>query len=83
MSGGHFNYIQHRLSEVIEEIQELIDSEEYSSEVVDKMREGLRSVELAQCFITRIDWLASDDDDGEETFLKRLDSDLDKIVESW
>ena len=82
MSGGHFNYIQHRLGEVIEEIQELMDSGEYSPEVIDKMGEGLRSVQLAQCFITRIDWLASDDD-GEESFLKRLDSDIDKIVEGW
>ena len=82
MSGGHFNYIQHRLGEVIEEIQELMDSGEYSPEVIDKMGEGLRSVQLAQCFITRIDWLASDDD-GEESFLKSLDSDIDKIVEGW
>lgn len=82
MSGGHFDYIQNRLGEVIEEIQELMDSGEYSPEVIDKMGEGLRSVQLAQCFITRIDWLASDDD-GEESFLKRLDSDIDKIVEGW
>ena len=82
MSGGHFDYIQNRLGEVIEEIQELMDSGEYSPEVMDKMGEGLRSVQLAQCFITRIDWLASDDD-GEESFLKRLDSDIDKIVEGW
>ena len=82
MSGGHFNYIQHRLGEVIEEIQELMDSGEYSPEVIDKMGEGLRSVQLAQCFITRIDWLASGDD-GEECFLKRLDSELDAIIEGW
>jgi uncharacterized protein YoaH (UPF0181 family) len=82
MSGGHFNYIQNRLTEVMEEIQELMDSGEYSAEVIDKMGEGLRSVQMAQCFITRIDWLASGDD-GEESFLKRLDSELDMIVESW
>ena len=82
MSGGHFDYIQNRLGEVMEEIQELMDSGEYSSEVIDKMGEGLRSVQMAQCFITRIDWLASDDD-GEESFLKRLDSDLDEIIGSW
>ena len=82
MSGGHFDYIQNRLGEVMEEIQELMDSGEYSSEVVDKIEEGLRSVQLAQCFITRIDWLASDDD-GEESFLKRLDSELDMIVDGW
>jgi len=82
MSGGHFDYIQNRLGEVMEEIQELMDSGEYSSEVVDKMGEGLRSVQMAQCFITRIDWLASDDD-GEESFLKRLDSELDAIIGSW
>ena len=82
MSGGHFDYIQNRLGEVMEEIQELMDSGEYSAEVVDKIEEGLRSVQLAQCFITRIDWLASDDD-GEESFLKRLDSELDAIIEGW
>ena len=82
MSGGHFDYIQNRLGEVMEEIQELMDSGEYSSEVIDKMGEGLRSVQMAQCFIHRIDWLASDDD-GEESFLKRLDSELDAIIEGW
>ena len=82
MSGGHFNYIQNRLSEVMEDIQDLMDSGEYSAEVIDKMGEGLRSVQMAQCFITRIDWLASGDD-GEECFLKRLDSEVDMIVEGW
>ena len=82
MSGGHFNYIQNRLGEVVEEIQELMDSGEYSSTVVDKVGEGLRSVQMAKCFITRIDWLASCDD-GEESFLERLDSELDEIIGSW
>ena len=82
MSGGHFDYIQYRLSEVMEEIQELMDNGVYSAEVVDKMGEGLRSVQMAQCFIHRIDWLASDDD-SEESFLERLNSELDEIIGSW
>lgn len=82
MSGGYFNYIQSKLREVMEEIQDLMDSGLYSSAVVDKMNEGLRAVQIAECFITRIDWLASCDD-GEESFLERLDYELDKVIESW
>jgi hypothetical protein len=80
MSGGHFDYVQYRLSSVVDQIQELIDNNNvvdewgyatnYSEETLDKFREAIKAVDKARNMIHRIDYLVSGDD-GEETFNER------------
>ena len=50
----------------------------YPKEVQEKFKEGVRLLKLAEVYAQRIDWLLSDDD-GEESFLRRLKEDLSKI----
>lgn len=50
---------------------------EYPPEVINKMKEGLDILRKAEIYAQRIDWLVSGDD-GPETFLKRLQEDLNK-----
>jgi len=51
---------------------------EYPEEVIQKFREALKILREAEAYAQRIDWLISHDD-GEETFLRRLKEDLEKI----
>jgi len=91
MSGGHFQGNQYRIKEIADEIENIIlhnDSTEldgsgyrigagYPPEIIAKFKEGLEYLTKAQIYAQRIDWLVSGDD-GEETFLKRLESDLEE-----
>jgi predicted house-cleaning noncanonical NTP pyrophosphatase (MazG superfamily) len=80
MSGGHFDYVQHRLDRVVDQIQELIDNNnvedelgyasDYSKETLDKFREAVEIITKASNMIHRIDYLVSGDD-GEDTFNKK------------
>ncbi len=107
MSGGHWEYLQYRFTDVADDIRKLIDqngkektqdelkysyvSEEwlekypgdrfhykYSDEMLEKFREGLKHIEIAQIYMQRLDWLLSGDD-GDESFMSRLDEDLKKL----
>ena len=50
----------------------------YSPEVVEQFKIAVRKLREAQIYAHRIDWLISDDD-GEESFLRRLKEDLSKL----
>jgi len=50
----------------------------YPDEVIDKMKEGIEVLKRAQIYAQRIDWLLSGDD-GEESFLRRLEEDLNNL----
>lgn len=50
----------------------------YSLEVVEKLKQALKVIREAQIYITRIDYLLSGDD-GQQTFLQRLEEELNKI----
>lgn len=50
----------------------------FSPEVEAKLREGVKILRQAYVYAQRADWLFADDD-GEETFLKRLNNDLKKL----
>ena len=107
MSGGRFDYQQHRFYEIAESIQSIIDKNgrqmthnelmdnfitkdmlesnprlgyyySYSPEVIEKFKEGVELIRKAYVYAHRIDWLISGDD-GEESFLKRLEEELNKI----
>ena len=50
----------------------------YPDEVIEKMKEAVKALKIAQVYAQRVDWLLSGDD-GEESFLSRLDDELKKL----
>ena len=50
----------------------------YSPEVIEEFKKGLKILRMATIYAQRIDWLVSGDY-GEEQFLKRLAADLDEL----
>ncbi len=94
MSGGHFDYLQYQIRQIADEVEQLIikngtkrehrDAWEdeyhskYSDEVIEKFKEGYLFLRKAEIYAQRIDWLVSGDD-GEGSFLKRLENDLKSL----
>lgn len=108
MSGGRFEYIQYRLSDVVDEIENEIEINgkpktkeelrkeswrsnewyekypedlnhyEYPEEIIQEFKKGIEIIKKAQIYIHRIDRLLSGDD-GEDSFIKKLKEDLNKI----
>jgi len=93
MSGGHFNHNQSYL-QIAEDIQIAIDNNDdtslnewgnprgrgYSPEVISKLNAAVKALRIAYVYAQRADWLLSDDD-GEESFLRRLGKELRKLNE--
>ena len=50
----------------------------YPDDVIEKIKEGLTILKQAAIYTQRIDWLVSGDD-GNESFIKRLQDDLTKV----
>ena len=87
MSGGRFDYLQFRFTEIVDAIEKEIeennklpmrssyysDSEpnNFSEETLAEFRNGIDAIKKAQIYAHRIDWLLSGDD-NEETFHKKL-----------
>ena len=92
MSGGRFSYQQHSIMDIAEDIERIIEANDdttlnewgetvgrgYSPEVIEKLKEGVGILITAFVYALRIDWLLSDDD-GEESFLERLEEELKEI----
>ena len=92
MSGGHFDYKQYQMQEIIDSIEQLIidnDSQDldewgipisrnYSTETIEAFRAGVLFLRSAQIYTQRIDWLVSGDD-GPSSFHKRLESEMFKL----
>ena len=90
MSGGHFDYKQYHIDDIVREIETLIernDSKElgehgypvsrgYSEETIAKFKEALTTLRRGAIMAQRIDWLVSGDD-GENNFHKRWKEELD------
>lgn len=53
----------------------------YPDEVLEEFKKGAEIIKIAQVYMQRFDWLLSGDD-GEESFLKRLKDDLEKLSKS-
>jgi len=89
MSGGHFNYEQYKISQIADDIDQLVrdnNSKElnefgdtkgnnFSEETIAEFRKGIEILKQAYIYAQRIDWLISADD-GEDTFHERLKHDL-------
>jgi hypothetical protein len=92
MSGGHFQYKQWEIGNIADEVEQLIltnDSEEldewgyrkgshFTPETIAEFKKGLTVLRQAFVYAQRIDWLVSGDD-GEDSFLRRLKLELEKI----
>lgn len=110
MSGGQWEYKQYFLTEVIEDIDRLIEKNgvkkspeemrserswdssldwyekypedsfhyKYSDEVIQEFKLASDVIKKAQVYIQRIDYLMSGDD-GEESFLRRINQELSDI----
>ena len=92
MSGGAFDYQQHRIQDIIDTIQDEIDANNekpeywwgewngqvYSDETIAEFKKGIELLKKAYVYAQRIDWLLSGDD-GEDDFHKRLKEELDNL----
>jgi len=100
MSGGHFDYAQYRINDIVNKIEEIIASNnleisegnkpkddwgfdeqsyyEYPPHIIEEFKNAVKHLKIAQVYAQRVDWLVSGDD-GEESFMKRLDEDLNKL----
>lgn len=91
MSGGRFDYLQYRFTEIIDAIeQEIRDNNaepreedwffphNYREETIEKFKEGIKAIKIAQAYAQRIDWLLSSDD-LEDSFHIGLIEDLKNI----
>ena len=92
MSGGHFNYKQHSLLDMADDIGSAVlnnDSTEknewgynisrhYSPETIAEFEKAVKALKLAYVYAQRIDWLLSGDD-GEDSFHRRLQAQLGEL----
>ena len=91
MSGGHYDYIQHRLEDDVlatmkEDIRVAVENKEndwgyrpdYSQETIDILKRGRHAVAVAVIYLRRIDWFLSGDD-GEEQLFLRLREELEEL----
>ena len=92
MSGGYWQYDQDRIGRIAESVQTLIENNDstepnrwgdpighgYQPEIIARFREAVVVLRRAEVYAQRIDWLISGDD-GEGSFLRRLDEELRAI----
>lgn len=108
MSGGAFDYYQHRIGDIYEEIQEILDKQGkeipkedliyFDREYIEKnpedglepvyrediqkiFKDGIEHLKKAEVYAQRIDWYLCGDD-GEDSLISRLKSDLEEISKS-
>jgi hypothetical protein len=89
MSGGHFNYEQYKISQIADDIDQLVrdnnnqernewgdtKGNNFSAETIAEFKKGIEILKQAYVYAQRIDWLISGDD-GEDMFHERLKHDL-------
>ena len=92
MSGGYFDHDQFRIAEIADAVESLIVTNDdktqnecgstkgygYTPQTIARFREALICLRRAAVYAQRIDWLVSDDD-GEDSFHRRLDEELAAI----
>jgi hypothetical protein len=81
MSGGHFDYKQYNINYIIDAIESELNKDIYSKVVQNKMKEAIKYLNIASTYSQRLDWFLSGDD-SEETFLKRLEEELDTLSDN-
>jgi hypothetical protein len=79
MSGGTFDYKQHHIKEIIEEIEERM-TDPYPDNVKLVLSEGVNALKRAYIFAKRIDWFLAGDD-GEKDFYRKLFIEIAELEE--
>jgi hypothetical protein len=89
MSGGHFNYDQYRIAQMVEEIDSLIQNNdkpdeygykrEYTPETLKRFQEAADTLKAAQAMVQRVDWLVCGDD-GEDSFHERWKQEVGPLL---
>lgn len=77
MSGGTFDYKQHHIKDIIEEIEERM-TDPYPENVKFVLSEGVHALKRAYIFARRMDWFFAGDD-GEEDLYRRLFIELGEL----
>lgn len=88
MSGGYFEYQQHNIENIIDNIETLIRNDfsegeyqyEFSEKTKKEFEKGLKVLKMAAIYTKRIDWLLSGDD-SEDNFHEILKQKLEKLNE--
>lgn len=76
MSGGFFDYKHFCLTDIAQELEEVIlennneDYYKFSEEILQKFNQTIDMIRKTQKMITRVDYLL-EGDDGPESFLRR------------
>lgn len=92
MSGGHFQYDQHKIASIADDVRELIASNNdksknswgdtvgrgYGEETIQRFRDAEATLRRAYIYAQRIDWLVSGDD-GEDSFHRRLREEMEAL----
>ena len=81
MSGGTFGYKQHFIEDIADSVETFLRSESstnYPSNVLVEIEHGLTVIRKAAIYAHRIDWLLAGDD-GLESFLSRIENDLEEL----
>lgn len=89
MSGGTFQGGQYGIIDIHETIESYINKqgketgyggtyETYEPEVLKRLEDAVKCLKMAYVYAHRVDYLLAGDD-GQETFLERLESDLLKL----
>ena len=97
MSGGRWDYLQYRIREISDGIEDEIvhNNDEptewwsstpwpgynYSPEIIEEFKKGRALLRLAEMYAQRADWLLSGDD-GEDSFLKRIKKDAEDLIKT-
>lgn len=81
MSGGYFDCTQGVMLDIADAIERAIasDNVEFQPQTIGILKTAVRVLKMAHVYTQRVDWLLSDDD-GEESFLRRLAEDCAKLI---
>jgi hypothetical protein len=89
MSGGTFSHMQHNIRDIYETIELHIEKQGketewggknfiFEQEVLKHLQDAIECLKKAYVYAHRVDWFLAGDD-GEESFIERLKSDLSKL----
>jgi hypothetical protein len=67
-----------RGSDWYEQYPEDLNHYKYPEAVIEEFKNAVKHLRVAEIYAQRVDWLLSGDD-GEESFLRRLEEDLEKL----
>lgn len=71
MSGGYFNYVQHRMDDAAEEMRRLAEESDYPDDIKQSFMESAKTMEEAAFRFNQADLLVSGDN-GEDSYREAM-----------